>query len=114
MRNQLCSTLPQREYIMENLVREKFPAPSSDLMQWLFGLTPTEAKIARYIACGYSVAEIATITRTEICSVKTHLRRISDKVGVGVHRQAHLAAVLVNLAYLEHLAARHLCQSRSG
>jgi DNA-binding NarL/FixJ family response regulator len=98
------STLCRREYIMENLAREKFPAPSAELMHWLFGLTPTEVKIARYIACGYGVAEIAAITRTGICSVKTHLRSISGKVGVGVHRQAHLAAVLVNLAYLEHLA----------
>ncbi|WP_088183120.1 helix-turn-helix transcriptional regulator [Sphingobium sp. Z007] len=67
-------------------------APGTGLLQALFDLTPTEARIADAMAIGESIADIAHGTGTSIETVRTHLKAIFGKTGV--NRQADLVAML--------------------
>ena len=57
-----------------------------------YGLTPTEARIALFIAEGGSVAAFAERAGISPGTVRTHLKAIFEKTGVS--RQASLAALL--------------------
>ena len=94
--------LIERERIEGALVRPKFPAPSTALLRRAFDLTPSEASIARDLARGFCISEIATSRHSHSCSIKTHLAHIMSKTNTT--KQTHLVALLVNLAYLEYLA----------
>lgn len=70
--------------------------PSSDLLKSLFDLTLSEARVARGVASGKALDEIATEGGVAITTVRTQLRRVLEKTGCA--RQAEVAALLANVA----------------
>jgi DNA-binding CsgD family transcriptional regulator len=70
-------------------------APSEELLQSLFDLTPTEAKVARALASGKSVSEIAESDGVSQGTVRTHVRGVLEKFGS--NRQIDVIALLVGL-----------------
>jgi DNA-binding CsgD family transcriptional regulator len=70
-------------------------APSEKLLQSLFDLTPTEAKVARALASGKSVSEIAESDAVSQGTVRTHVRGVLEKFGS--NRQIDVIALLVGL-----------------
>ena len=70
-------------------------APSADLVQSLFDLTPAEARVARGLACGDTVDDIAAKGGVSANTVRTQVRCILDKTGR--HRQAEVVALLNGL-----------------
>jgi DNA-binding CsgD family transcriptional regulator len=50
--------------------------PPDELLQQLYDLTPTEAKVLRYLTRGCSPAEIATEIGVELSTARSHLRSI--------------------------------------
>ena len=59
----------------------------------LYGLTPTEAAIALQLAQGLSVEESARERGICLSTVRTHVKRILDKIGV--RRQSELVRILL-------------------
>lgn len=60
----------------------------ADAVAALFELTPTEARVFRLVAAGSTPAEAARALGVAPSTLKTHLLRVFDKVGL--HRQAEL------------------------
>ena len=58
-----------------------------------FGLTPREAEVVRWVACGKTNADIANILATSPRTVQKHLERVFQKLGVET-RTAAAACVL--------------------
>lgn len=69
--------------------------PSIPLLQALWGLTPTEARVAAELAFGDEEVEVARRLRIGPSSLKTHRRRIFEKVGV--KRRGQLIRILARL-----------------
>lgn len=67
-------------------------APQAELIEALFDLTPTEARIAGELVTGKSVAEIARVQHITANAVRMHLKSIFAKTGVS--RQAELVSLL--------------------
>jgi DNA-binding CsgD family transcriptional regulator len=67
-------------------------APPVELVQSLFDLTAAEAKVARSLALGDSLDEIAVSGSVSRNTVRTHVRRVLEKTGC--HRQAEVVAML--------------------
>lgn len=72
-----------------------FVAPT-EVTAALFDLTPAEAKVFELLVTGYTQATAATALGIERSTVKTHLLRIYEKVGV--RRQTDLVRVATSLA----------------
>jgi DNA-binding CsgD family transcriptional regulator len=70
--------------------------PPTEMVAALFDLTPAEARIFDLIVSGHTQAAIATTLRVERSTVKTHLGRLYDKIGV--RRQVDLMRVAASLA----------------
>lgn len=68
----------------------------TEIVSALFSLTPAEARVFERIASGCSVIAAAASIGIGASTVKTHLLRIYDKVGV--RRQAELVQVATSLA----------------
>lgn len=66
--------------------------PRSDIIAALFDLTPAEARVARALARGKSLGDIALELRISVETVRTHLKRAFAKAGVT--RQSELVAVM--------------------
>jgi DNA-binding CsgD family transcriptional regulator len=47
----------------------------------LFGMTPTEAKVATFVAAGLDANEMALRLRTKVSTIRTHLRQVFAKIG---------------------------------
>jgi DNA-binding CsgD family transcriptional regulator len=71
-------------------------APPVDLVRSLFDLTPTEASIARSMAAGLRVNEIARARGVSINAVRTHVRALLEKTGC--NRQADVLAMMAGFA----------------
>jgi DNA-binding CsgD family transcriptional regulator len=71
--------------------------PSADIVQSLFDLTPAEARVARGIAMGETVEEIATQAGVAIGTVRFHLKGVFTKSSLG--RQAELVSRLSGLCF---------------
>ena len=67
-------------------------APSGELLQALFDLSPAEARVAGLIAEGQAVDSIAESLAVTPNTIRTQLKAIFTKTGVG--RQAELASLL--------------------
>ena len=67
-------------------------APPADLVQSLFDLTPAEARVARGLASGDTVDDLATKGRVSANTVKTQVRAVLGKTGC--RRQAEVVALL--------------------
>lgn len=66
--------------------------PNSDLLQSLFDLTPTEARIARAVGGARTVQEIAAEQNVAVETVRSHLKRVLSKTGK--NRQSELAILV--------------------
>ena len=70
-------------------------APPADLLRSLFDLTPTEARVARGLAAGQTVNDIAAESGTSTNTVRTHVKVVLTKTGY--NRQADVVALLNGL-----------------
>ena len=66
--------------------------PAAELLQGLFDLTPSEARVARLVADGRTVEQIAASLGLSRETVRTHLKGALAKVGV--NRQVELVRLL--------------------
>ena len=74
------------------------PQPTSEALQKIFDLTPSEARLAIEISAGKSPEEIAEATHVAVGTVRKQLHSIFAKTGT--HRQAELVALLAHVAIL--------------
>jgi DNA-binding CsgD family transcriptional regulator len=70
-------------------------APSDSLLRALFDLTPSEARIARGIAEGATLEEMAAGHAVTVGTIRAQAKSVFAKTGM--HRQAQVAALLVGL-----------------
>jgi len=70
-------------------------APPVDLIRSLFDLTPSEARVARGLAAGQTVKDIAADSRTTTNTIRTHLQAVLAKTGSS--RQSDVVALLNGL-----------------
>ena len=71
-------------------------APSGPLLEQLYDLSPTEARIARALAGGASLREIADRSKTSIHTVRNQFKAVLEKTGAD--GQTHLTKLLLGLA----------------
>jgi DNA-binding CsgD family transcriptional regulator len=71
------------------------PGPPVELMRSLFDLTPSEARVARGLAAGETLEEIAANGGVAISTVRSQLRQVLDKTGCT--RQAEVVSLLANV-----------------
>lgn len=69
--------------------------PAADLLRLLFDLTPAEARLARQLLEGQTLAQAAAVLNIAEATVRVHLRRVFAKTGVS--RQAELVRLLLGL-----------------
>lgn len=70
-------------------------APPAELMRSLFDLTLSEARVARGLAAGQTLDEIASDGSVALSTVRSQLRAVLQKTGCT--RQAELVALLANV-----------------
>jgi DNA-binding CsgD family transcriptional regulator len=70
-------------------------APLTELLTGLFDLTPSEARVARGISIGQTLAQIANGNDVSRATVRNQLKAISEKTGT--RRQVDLAILLSGL-----------------
>ena len=73
-------------------------APRAEIMQSLFDLTPSEARVARGLASGMTVDGIASQSSVSRNTVRARLRGVLEKTGC--KRQAEAVALLSGLSSL--------------
>src|SRR5271165_1695561 len=71
-------------------------APPIELVQSLFDLTAAEARVARSLASGKTVEDIAADGGVSMSTVRTHVRGVLEKTGCS--RQAEVVALLAGIA----------------
>jgi len=71
-------------------------APPVELVQSLFDLTPAEARVARGLAAGDTLDQIASIGSVSRNTVRTQVRGVLEKTGC--RRQAEVVALLSGIA----------------
>ncbi len=71
-------------------------APPVELVQSLFDLTPAEARVARGLAAGETLDQIASIGSVSRNTVRTQVRGVLEKTGC--RRQAEVVALLSGIA----------------
>ncbi len=67
-------------------------SPPVELVQSLFDLTPAEARVARNLATGKSLDEIATTGGVSLNTIRTQVRGVLEKTGC--NRQSEVVALL--------------------
>lgn len=72
--------------------------PTIDLVQSLFDFTPAEAKVARFIAQGETIHDIASSNAVSVNTVRTQLRSVMEKTGCS--RQVEVANLLSGIAVI--------------
>ena len=77
---------------------EDCPQPSFGILNQVFGLTRTEARIATYVLCGQTVQELAESTGVSVGTVRSQMKAIFEKTQT--HRQAELVGLLTRLALI--------------
>jgi DNA-binding CsgD family transcriptional regulator len=78
---------------------DRQPPQSHGLLREAFGLTRTEAEIARRLASGASIEEIAAATHTSVGTARNHVKRVLAKTRTS--RQAELVALIANRPILD-------------
>lgn len=68
------------------------PAPSADLLNGLFDLSPAETRLVRHLARGTTVSEVASATGVSVATLRTQLSSIFAKTGTT--RQAELLTLV--------------------
>lgn len=92
--------LAMRQTALIHLVDPAQPRiPVIDALTQLFGLTPTEAKVALSLSNGNSIVETARASATSKNTIRSHVRSIFSKMGI--NRQSDLIrTVLISVAML--------------
>ncbi len=72
--------------------------PSVDLVQSLFDLTPAEARVARSIAHGDTVEDIASTHSVSVHTVRAQMRGVMEKTGCS--RQVEVANLLSGISVI--------------
>lgn len=85
-------------FVLTPIVSQQLP--SADLVQSLFDLTTAEARVARAIAKGDTVEEIAGAGQNAISTVRAQVRSILDKTGCD--RQVEVANLLNGLVIVRN------------
>ncbi len=67
-------------------------APSIELIRSLFDLTPMEARVARGLAVGRTVDDLAADGKVASNTIRTHVRGVLEKTGC--HRQTDFVAMI--------------------
>jgi DNA-binding CsgD family transcriptional regulator len=70
-------------------------APPIELVQSLFDLTPSEARVARSLVIGQTVDEMASAGNVSANTIRTHVRGVLEKTGC--RRQAEVVALLASV-----------------
>jgi DNA-binding CsgD family transcriptional regulator len=70
-------------------------APPVELVQSLFDLTPAEARVARSLASGKTVEDIAANSGVSANTIRAHVRGVLEKTGR--NRQAEIVALLTGI-----------------
>lgn len=76
--------------------------PSTEMLSIVYGLTPSEAGLARALACGHDLASASAMLGTALGTSRAHLKPIFRKLGV--NRQAELVRLLSGFPRVEQLA----------
>ncbi len=71
-------------------------APPVELVQSLFDLTPAEARVARGLASGKTVEDIATARGVSQNTIRAHVRGVLEKTGC--NRQVDIVALLTAIS----------------
>ena len=88
-------TLRDRELLAK--LRD-LPVPAESALRRLFDLTPAEARLARKLAGGDSLEQVAQALDVKMTTARSQLAAIFAKTGTC--RQAQLVAILSRLAHL--------------
>jgi len=75
--------------------------PTAEVVQGLFDLTPAEARVAREIGRGKSIAEIVAASGVSDGTVRTQVKAILGKTGL--HRQGDLIGLLRGVSSISSL-----------
>lgn len=75
---------------------DRAAVPTAGVLQGLFDLTPAEARVARAIGDAQSVENIAELLGVSRETVRTQLKSVLAKTGVG--RQVELVRLLAGLS----------------
>jgi DNA-binding CsgD family transcriptional regulator len=75
--------------------RPELPGP---VLQQVFGLTRSEARVAGRLMCGESLQEIARATGLSVGTIRSHTKAVFAKTGT--NRQAELVGLLTRLAVI--------------
>jgi DNA-binding CsgD family transcriptional regulator len=86
---------------------EDCPDLSHSLLQQVFGLTKSEARLASHLMCGQCLEEIAAATGVSLGTVRSQIKAVFAKTHT--HRQAELVGLLTRLALIseENSAKQH-------
>lgn len=76
-----------------------FPTPSEAQLRGLLDLTVAEARLARLLASGDSLEDVAEKLSIKLTTARSQLAAIFSKTGI--RRQAKLVAILSRIAHLE-------------
>ena len=73
------------------------PAPTTTILETVFGLSAAEARLAQLVATGESLESVAGLLGVKITTARSQLAAIFEKTGT--RRQAKLVALLSRLAH---------------
>jgi DNA-binding CsgD family transcriptional regulator len=74
------------------------PEPSHDILEQVFGLTKSEARVASRLMCGESPHTIAEATGVAVGTVRAQMKSVFAKTQT--HRQAELVGLLMRVAMI--------------
>lgn len=85
-----------QDWVLVTLRDPELDAPDPALLQWLFGLTPTEALVAAGLARGLDSSELAHAMGVQPNTVQSHVKRVLLKSGT--RRQSQLVSLILRSA----------------
>src|SRR3954469_24374691 len=99
-----CDLLDGAALVVLLVDPEDCPDLSPSLLQQVFGLTKSEARLASGLLCGQSLAEIAAANDVSLGTVRSQIKAVFAKTHT--HRRAELGAVLTRLALISESNAK--------
>src|SRR3954453_472413 len=93
-----CDLLDGAALVVLLVDPEDCPDLSQSLLQQVFGLTKSEARLASGLLCGQSLEEIAAANDVSLGTVRSQIKTVFAKTHT--HRQAELVGLLTRLALI--------------